>query len=103
MKAIFSSMDLAAVTHLKDLIEGAGIACFIKNDISSYLTGDIAMSGVAPELWIDDDSRLAEAEQIKRDWQSPPPAVGTAWTCPKCGEKLEPQFTSCWKCGTARP
>ena len=20
------------------------------------------------------------------------------WTCPKCGEKLEDQFDSCWKC-----
>ncbi len=66
-------MDLAAVTRLKDLLENAGIACFIKNDIASYLTGDIAMSGVAPELWIEDDSRLAEAlVKSKKDWQSPP-------------------------------
>ena len=102
MKIIFSSMDLAAVTRLKDLLEGAGIACFIKNDLPSYLTGDIAMSGVAPELWVD-DSRFAEAEQIKRDWQSAPPAIGAPWTCPKCGEQSEPQFGSCWKCGTAKP
>jgi hypothetical protein len=101
MKIIFSSMDLAAVTHLKNLLESAGIACFMKNDISSYLTGDIAMSGVAPELWIEDDSRLDEALQLKQDWQSPR-VQGTEWTCPKCGEKQEPQFTSCWKCGTAR-
>jgi hypothetical protein len=24
------------------------------------------------------------------------------WTCSKCGEKLEAQFDSCWKCGAAR-
>jgi hypothetical protein len=77
------------------------IACFIKNELSTYLSGDIAMSGVTPELWIEDDARLAEAEQIKKDWQIP--VTGTAWTCPKCGEKQEPQFTSCWKCGTPRP
>jgi hypothetical protein len=23
--------------------------------------------------------------------------------CPKCGEKSEPQFTSCWNCGTSKP
>lgn len=23
------------------------------------------------------------------------------WTCPKCGEKLEDQFDSCWKCAGA--
>jgi len=103
MKIIYSSMDLAAVTHLKNLLESAGIACLIKNDVPSYLTGDIAMSGVAPELWIDDDSRLAEALEIKKDYLGPQTMQGNIWTCPKCGEKLEPQFTSCWKCGAARP
>jgi GYF domain 2 len=24
------------------------------------------------------------------------------WNCPKCNERLEPQFDSCWRCGTAR-
>jgi hypothetical protein len=24
------------------------------------------------------------------------------WTCSKCGEKIEEQFDSCWKCGTFR-
>jgi predicted amidophosphoribosyltransferase len=25
--------------------------------------------------------------------------VGTPWICGQCGEKLEPQFTTCWRCG----
>jgi predicted RNA-binding Zn-ribbon protein involved in translation (DUF1610 family) len=25
------------------------------------------------------------------------------WTCPNCGEKVEEQFTQCWKCGHNRP
>lgn len=24
------------------------------------------------------------------------------WTCKKCGTDVEPQFTDCWNCGTAR-
>jgi len=24
------------------------------------------------------------------------------WTCPRCGEWIEPEFDSCWQCGTAR-
>jgi hypothetical protein len=103
MKRIYSSPDLAAVKHLKDLLDSAGIACFMKNDISSYLCGDIAMSGIVPEVWIDDEARLAEALQIKKDWLAPEPIQGTPWPCPKCGEKIEAQFDSCWKCGTARP
>jgi hypothetical protein len=29
-------------------------------------------------------------------------SVGKPWKCPKCGEMLEPQFISCWKCGISR-
>ena len=25
------------------------------------------------------------------------------WTCPQCGELVEPQFTDCWNCQTPRP
>ena len=25
------------------------------------------------------------------------------WTCPRCGERLEGQFTDCWQCGSPRP
>ena len=25
------------------------------------------------------------------------------WTCPKCGEKIEDEFTSCWKCAGNPP
>jgi hypothetical protein len=27
--------------------------------------------------------------------------TGASWICAKCGEQLEPQFTSCWRCGAA--
>src|SRR5215469_8579953 len=26
----------------------------------------------------------------------------TMWTCPKCGEAIEDQFDSCWKCAPAQ-
>jgi hypothetical protein len=101
MKLIFTSADLAAASELKNVLEAAGIECFIDNEVSSTLAGGVPMAEAMPELWIDDDSREAEALQIKKDWLSPQPQ-GTAWACPKCGEKIEAQFTSCWKCGTAR-
>src|SRR5262245_29720579 len=25
------------------------------------------------------------------------------WKCPKCGEQIEPQFDSCWKCAGPTP
>lgn len=103
MKLIYSSPDLAAVAHLKDLLESAGMACFIQNEVAARLFPEVPLSEAMPELWIDDDARLAEALEIKKDYLAPTPIAGPLWTCPQCGEKLEPQFTSCWKCGAARP
>jgi hypothetical protein len=103
MKRLFSSPDLVAVKHLKDLLDSAGIDCVIENEVSATLSGGVPMSEAVPELWIDDDSRMAEAQQIKQDYLGPQSASGPSWTCPKCGEKSEPQFTSCWNCGTAKP
>jgi hypothetical protein len=102
MKLILSSPDLVEINELKELLEDAGITCVINNEVSSQLLGAIPTIEATPELWIEDDSRLAEAEQIKKDWEAPS-APGPTWTCPKCGEKLEAQFTSCWKCGTPKP
>ncbi|HTV39987.1 MAG TPA: DUF2007 domain-containing protein [Candidatus Sulfotelmatobacter sp.] len=101
MKRILTSPSLVTVSELKDMLVAAGIACFINNEVSSTLAGGVPQVECWPELWIDDDAREAEALHIKDQWQSPQ-IQGTAWTCPKCGEKLEAQFTSCWKCGTKR-
>jgi uncharacterized OB-fold protein len=46
-----------------------------------------------------------ELDQIKKDDESknePPKPKGKPWKCSKCGEISEPQFATCWKCGTAR-
>ncbi len=102
MKLIFKA-PLIEVTALKAVLEDAGMACFINNEGTSQLLGEIPMNEAIPELWIEDDSRLEEAMQIKKSWLSPGATPGPDWTCPKCGEKNEPQFTSCWKCGTAKP
>ncbi len=47
-------------------------------------------------------------------WHSTPPeglvaavaragCLVTMWICPKCGEKLDEQFGSCWRCSALRP
>jgi hypothetical protein len=102
MKRIFSSPIIGEIPRLRNMLEGAGIACILRNEISSGLSPEIPMAESTPELWIDDDDRLAEALQIKADFQSSATAVGNDWQCQKCGEISEPQFNSCWKCGASR-
>lgn len=103
MKIIFSSPQLIQVSQLKDMLERANIACFIRNEISSGLSPEIPMTESTPELWVQNDQDLTAAMEIKKDWQAAPTAVGSDWVCPRCGETLEPQFSSCWKCGAGKP
>jgi hypothetical protein len=84
------------------MLESAGIACSMRNEVSAGLAPEIPFSESTPELWIQDDHDLVEAMQVKRDWQASPKAIGSSWVCPACGETSEPQFTSCWKCGTSK-
>jgi ribosomal protein L40E len=98
MQRIFSSPNLIEVTQLKDALERARIPCFIRNEISSGLTGEIPMTEGTPELWIQENNNMPEAMRIKCDWQSVEKIAGSDWICPECGETSPPQFDSCWKC-----
>ncbi len=102
MKRIFSSPNLIEVTHLKDTLETVGIACSIRNELSSNLAPKIPMTENTPEVWIQDDHNFTEAMQVKSDWMAAANVAGGSWVCQACGEKSETQFTSCWKCGAAR-
>lgn len=35
-------------------------------------------------------------------WTPPPAQSPPSWTCRRCGQTIEPQFTACWNCGTER-
>ena len=102
MKKIFSSPIVGEIPRLRGMLEGAGITCVLRNEISSGLSAAIPLAESMPELWIEDDLRLAEALQIKADFQSSRTAVEKDWQCSKCGEISEPQFSSCWNCGAIR-
>src|SRR5258707_1626578 len=79
MKRLFSSPNLIEVTQLKDTLERAGIACFLRSEISSCLAPEIPMTESMPEVWVQDDHKLAEALPIKSDWQAPSKPVGSDW------------------------
>jgi hypothetical protein len=103
MKRILSSPNPGEIAQLRELLESAGIVCFMRNEMSAGLSPEIPMSESTPELWIHDDHHHAEALRLKTAWQSATPVEGESWVCPTCGETSEPQFTSCWKCRATKP
>lgn len=102
MKIILSSPIPGEIAQLREMLESAGIACFMRNEAPAGLSPEIPLSESTPELWIQDDHHLNEALEIKRAWHASAPVTGRDWICATCGEKSEAQFTSCWKCGASK-
>ena len=96
MKRIYSSHNLVAVHHARNVLEAEGIRAVVKNEILSSAMGELPPAECQAELWVVNDQDAMRAEEILLRTVSGPP-----WTC-ACGETLEPQFTRCWSCGAER-
>ena len=103
MQKLFVSPLLMEVESLKDVLEQEGILCTIKNQQGSSLAGEVPFAEVFPELWVLNDNDFPKALEFLENWRQAQPTETTGWTCPKCGETLEKDFTSCWNCGHERP
>lgn len=84
----------------KSLLEEAGIPCMIRHEYLSVAAGEVPF--VPPELWILNDEDYLRAKGIVDAWRDAKIEIHEAWVCPACGETIEGQFTSCWKCGWER-
>ena len=96
MKRIYSSFNLAAVHHARNLLEAAGIRAVVKNEMLSSAMGELPPAECQAEVWV----AQAEAQRAEEVLQRT--ASGPEWTCRGCGEVLGPQFTQCWRCGAYR-
>jgi hypothetical protein len=101
MKRVFSGINLADTTHLKNVLEQSGISSFIKNTYLGSAVGELPVFDVSPELWVFVDADAPRAEAVIRDALRPQTVAGAqAWRCAQCDETNEQQFAACWRCGS---
>jgi hypothetical protein len=98
MKRVYSSFNLLAVHHAKNVLATEGIRATVKNEHLSSAMGELPPAECQAELWVLRDDDAPRAERLLRYG---PQANGAPWCCPACGEVLEPQFTQCWNCSAA--
>jgi hypothetical protein len=98
---VFATRNPAEAHLVRGLLENAGIAAVVENDVLSQWVGEI-VGEMLPRVCVLDAKEAARAAEIIAEWQRAEPAAPD-WECPKCGEKLDGRFTSCWECGTERP
>jgi hypothetical protein len=98
MKKLASSPERAELELLKGMLANAGIQCEVRNGEVSAV---IPSPAFYEELWVSDED-YPRAAELYASLQRPDPAPPGTWICPECGERVEAQFTSCWKCGAQR-
>lgn len=99
MKRVFRAATLVQVAHARNVLLAAGIQSELRNQYLAGAMGELPMMETWPQLYVDDaDEKIALRALAVAD--SAP--AGHPWTCEDCGEKLEGQFTSCWRCGRAQ-
>jgi hypothetical protein len=99
MKKLKSSESLITINHWKNILEGEGIACEIRNQHLGSIVGEMPFVEVWPQIWVVNNLDYDRALQlISDDAISESPAE--AWICARCNEENEGQFAACWNCGT---
>jgi hypothetical protein len=98
MKRVFRAGSLLQVAHARNVLIAAGIDSELRNQYLAGALGDLPMLETWPQLWVEDDFESPALRALEKASAAP---TGSAWTCSQCGERLEPQFTSCWRCGAA--
>jgi hypothetical protein len=99
MSVLLASLNALEVYHL---LEVEGIACAIRNEMLSRLAGEVPFTECAMQLVVLRGEDEWRARRVLEDWRASAPASGPPWRCPGCGECLEAQFTTCWRCGSMR-
>jgi len=102
VKAIFSSLNLVDTHHLKNLLQSAGVRCRIRNEDLVRLAGEVPFPECAMQILLEREEDRPVAETILQEFLRPRLGSVKCWVCQCCGERIEEQFSACWKCGSAR-
>ena len=106
MKQVYSARDVVEAHLVKSFLDEKGIESVIQGAALASILGAIPVTReTLPGIWVrdEDEDRATDAiAGFKAEAKPAQPTAGT-WTCPNCGEVIEPQFTECWKCGASRP
>jgi hypothetical protein len=100
LRRVFSSYNLAAAHHARNLLEAEGVRAIVKNEMLSSAMGELPPAECQVEVWVLRASDAERAAQILREGTVD--RTATPWTCAACGEAAEPQFFQCWRCGASR-
>ena len=103
MRKVYTSDNIAIIGHLRQVLEHHAIPCIVRNDFLLGGAGELPVNETWPEIWVVDDEDVDRARALIDAIVATEPESEPPWLCVSCGEKVEGQFTDCWRCGASRP
>jgi hypothetical protein len=97
LRKVHTADSIIEIAHLRNVLEQAGIACFVRNERLGGAIGEIPFVECWPELWVlrnGDALRARGLIDSARAASTPRPD----WICRECGERVEGVFEACWRC-----
>lgn len=106
MPKVFVAQHHAEAHLVQGLLSSFGIEAEVRGEaLFTTVEGAPVIPGAQPEVWVQNLSQVPQATDLVTRFSKGEGMVrssGPSWTCPKCNEEHESQFTSCWKCGTPK-
>lgn len=105
MTKVFIAQHPTEAHLVRGLLESGGIQAMVRGETLFGVRGEAPVTpDTLPSVWVLDDRQAAAALALIREHRVDSERAGNEapWPCPNCGERVEPQFTSCWKCGNER-
>lgn len=102
MVRLIRARNLVEASHLRNLLDSAGIPTRLRNEYLVRLAGEVPFDQCWPEIWLENPHDLERARTFLAEMRRDAGHRRPAWTCQHCNEWLEGQFTACWACGAQR-
>ena len=103
MKQVHAARHAPEAHLVRGFLESNGVAAVVRGEFLTSGWGELPVDVCA--VWIVDDAQFERAQALVLSFLRGDAAReqrDQGWDCPQCGERLEGQFTACWKCGAAR-
>ena len=106
MKAIHEALNRREGNLIAGFLSDHGLPAEVLGGSFQSVEGELPnLRGTLPRVCVLDDRDAERAVELVQAYLAMVHGgtLGDPWLCPACGESLEPQFQSCWKCQTEKP
>jgi len=98
---VFTAGDPTEAQIVRDMLADAGIDAVVQGTNLWMARGELGLgAGTMPTVWVHGDAVPRARELIEKREQGAS-SDKPAWTCSRCGETIDGQFTDCWQCAAS--